>query len=207
MKPRRISSEPILYLIAAIMAVGGLLSAAMTADPRWMQWHLSRLGEGGHVSAVVFNLSCALSSLLMGEFARRIVNDLAIITMPRATLEAARRIVGVGLGLVAVCMMGIAVFPFDHYPVVHNIFGYGMTLVYVVIITQLPTLLPVFTRVFMAFTYAFVALMVVLFGVYFATGGTRPHLIYIEITGLLFFFVWVIMLVRSIRVHNRLKSK
>ena len=185
------------------MAVGGFLSAAMTADPRWMEWHLSRLGEGGHLSSIIFNLSCALASLLMGEFTRRIVNDLSIITMPKKTLASARRILGWGLGVVAVCMMGIAVFPFDQFPIIHNIFGYGMTMVYVVVITQLPVLLPVFTRRFIAFTYAFVLLMAALFGIYFATGGARPHLIYIEIIGLLFFFIWVLMLVRSIRVHNR----
>ena len=200
---KRISSEPIVYLIAGIMAVGGFISATLTADPRWMEWHLSRLGEGGHMSSVIFNASCALASLLMGEFARRVVNDLGIIAMPKKTLASARRILGWGLGVVAVCMMGIAVFPFDKYPIIHNIFGYGMTVVYLIIITQLPVLLPIFTKKFIAFTYGFVLLMAVLFGTYFATDGTKPPLIQIEIIGLLFFFLWVIILIRSIRVHNR----
>lgn len=200
---RRISSEPILYLIAGIMAVGGFASAALTSDARWMEWHLSRLGEGGQLSSIVFNLSCAMASLLMGEFARRLVNDLSIIAMPKTTLASARRIIGWGLGMVAVCMMGIAVFPFDQHPVVHNIFGYSMTAAYLIMITQLPVLLPLFTKKFVIFTYSFVVLMVGLFGAYFANGGTNPKLIYIEIIGLLFFFLWVIMLVRSIRVHNR----
>jgi hypothetical protein len=200
---KRISSEPILYLIAGIMAVGGFISASLTADPRWMEWHLSRLGEGEHLSSVVFNTSCALASLLMGEFARRVVNDLGIIAMPKKTLVSAQRILGWGLGVVAVCMMGIAVFPFDKYPIIHNIFGYGMTVVYLIIITQLPVLLPIFTKKFAAFTYGFVLLMAALFGIYFATGGTKPPLIQIEIIGLLFFFLWVIILMRSIRVHNR----
>ena len=155
------------------------------------------------MSSVIYNASCALASLLMGEFARRVVNDLGIIAMPKKTLASARRILGWGLGVVAVCMMGIAVFPFDKYPIIHNIFGYGMTVVYLIIITQLPVLLPIFTKKFIAFTYGFVLLMAVLFGTYFATGGTKPPLIQIEIIGRLFFFLWVIILIRSIRVHNR----
>lgn len=200
---KRISSEPILYLIAGIMAVGGFLSAALTSDLRWMEWHLSRLGEGGHVSSIIFNISCALASLLMGEFARRIANDVSIITMPSNTLRSARRLLSWGLGAVAVCMMGIAVFPFDQHPVLHNAFGYSMTVIYMFMILRLPVMLPVFTKRFIATTYLFVTLMLLLFAVYFSSNGTNPKLIYIEILGLLYFFVWMMTLVRGIRVHNR----
>lgn len=185
------------------MAVGGFISASMTADSRWMEWHLSRLGEGGQISSVVFNVSCALASLLMGEFARRLVNDLSIVTMPRKTLSSARRVLGGALSVVAVCMMGIAVFPFDRYPIIHNTFGYSMTAVYLSLVIYLPLLMPIFTKKFTALTYSFVIMIMALFGIYFASGGTRPNLIFIEIIGLLFFFLWVIMLTKSIRIHNR----
>lgn len=186
------------------MAVGGLVSALLTTDPRWMEWHLSRLGEGHQVSAMVFNISCALCSLLMGGFARRLAKDLQIITMPPAVLATAQRLVRIGLGIVAVCMMGVAVFPFDRYPVAHNIFGYSMTVTYLAMIVLLPRILPIITRRFMAATYGFIATMVLLFGMYFASGQTTPRLLYIEALGLLFFFLWIMVLLRGVRVHNRI---
>lgn len=203
MKPQRISSEPILYTLAAIMAIGGMISAIMTADTRWMQWHLSRLGEGGHLSSYVFNTSCALSSLLMGTFARRLSNDITLINAPQGVMKKARRILRVGLGIVAVCMMGVAVFPYDRFPLVHDVFGYSMTIIFVGLIAWLPLILPILTKFFMGVTYTFIIIMAILFAVYFATNQHTPHLIYIEILGLLFFFVWVMVLLRSIRVHNR----
>lgn len=185
------------------MAAGGFLSASLSTDGRWAQWHLSRLGEGGEASALVFNSVSALCSLLMGEFVRRLLQDIAIIQAPKATLASARKLLLVTLSTVAVCMMAIAVFPFDRFPVIHNIFGYGMTLTFLILAAWLPLVLPIFSVRFVVGAYLYIVLMVGLFGVYFATDQTGIPLLYIEILGLLFFFVWLILLTRSIRIHNR----
>lgn len=198
-----IASEPFVYLLAGIMAAGGVVSAMLTSDPRWAEWHLSRLGEGGYLSSYVFNGVSALCAVLMGGLTQRLRNDLQIIKAPAKAHRLARRLITVGFFIVSVCMMGIAVFPFDTFPVIHNMFGYSMTATYIAVIAWLPWILPLFSRFFTGLTYTFIALTMALFGMYFATGGAMPHLIYIEIFGLVFFFTWLIMLVRAIRVHNR----
>lgn len=200
---KRISSEPVLYFIAGIIAVGGFASAVLTTDPRWMTWHFSRLGEGDNVAALVFNVSSAMAALLMGEFARRAVKDLGIIKAPQAALARAQSLLGRSMGVMAVCMMGIAVFPFDKFPAVHNVFGYSLTLAFVYLIARMPVLLPMFSRRFVALNYTFIVLTGMMFGFYFATGGEGLPLITIEILALMFFFIWMIVLVRNIRVHNR----
>lgn len=185
------------------MAAGGMISAMLTSDPRWMEWHLSRLGEGGHISSYIFNTCSAVCSLLMGTLTAKLLQDIKLVHAPHKAHVAARRLLAVGLFTIAVCMMGVAVFPFDTQPIIHNSFGYTMTVMYIVVIARLPVLLPLFSRLFTACVYLFIAVTFALFTSYFITGGRTPHLLYIEIFGMMFFFAWLIMLTRAIRVHNR----
>lgn len=199
---KSISSEPVLYLMAAVMTVGAGLSMMFTTDHRWLDWHLSRLGEGGQLSAVIFNVGVGLCALLMGVFTHRLVDDVALLRTGKGhSVQLAETVIGVGLGCIAVCMMGIAVFPFDAFPFVHNIFGYGMTLSFVALIIIIPTVLKIFSRRFTVSTYAFVVCMAILFGGYFATSGRALHLIFIEMLVLVYFYAWAIVLTKTIR-HN-----
>lgn len=194
-----ISSEPVLYLMAVVMAIGAGLSMIFTTDHRWLDWHLSRLGEGGQLSAVIFNAGAGLCSLLMGVFAHRLLEDILALKGAHYDISRAETVIGIGFGTIAVCMMGIAVFPFDTFPTIHNTFGYGMTVSFVLLILLLPRVLRVFSRRFTAFTFAFVGCMAALFGVYFATGGTGIHLIFIEMLVLVYFYAWAIVLTKTIR--------
>jgi hypothetical membrane protein len=58
------SSFQMTLLLVGIAVVGIGTSMLLTDDPRWLQWHLSRLGEGGHISSGIFNLTLCLVALL-----------------------------------------------------------------------------------------------------------------------------------------------
>lgn len=173
-----------------------------TTDSRWIDWHLSRLGEGGQFSAVIFNVVTATCALLMTVFARRLVDNLEHVNALASQKRRAGRILPLGLWLIAACMLGIAIFPFDTYPAVHNVFGYGMTLTFAMLIVATPYVLPIFRRRFAILSYCFLALLAALFVFYFATNGTGIHLLYIEMLALTFFYVWAIRLVHVVRQNS-----
>lgn len=50
------SSFHMALLLVGIAVVGIGTSMLLTDDPRWLQWHLSRLGEGGHISSRGFSI-------------------------------------------------------------------------------------------------------------------------------------------------------
>lgn len=200
-----ISSEPVLYVLIAVLATGAALSIALTSDPRWMHWHFSRLGEGGHISSYIFNATLFVAGLVIAEFTRRLSRDLTIIGASRRVLDRTTRIAQWCLYGSAICLIGVALFPFDQFPIVHNIFGYSMTVLFAGMASFLVVSFPIFSWRFTVATYAFMLCLALMFGYYFMTGQRGLPLIYIEMLGIGFFFIWMIMLVRSIRIHNRPK--
>ena len=66
------SSFQMTLLLVGIAVVGIGTSMLLTDDPRWLQWHLSRLGEGGHISSGIFNLTLCLVALLFVVIGERL---------------------------------------------------------------------------------------------------------------------------------------
>ena len=197
MRLQRLSSELIAYAIVAALIVGGSMSALLTTDTRWMEWHLSRLGEGGELSAYVFNFTVGFCALLIGVFAQSIIRDVKKMQLTSAQTRKVLRLLRVTLRLISFGLLGVAAFPFDQFPVIHNVFGYGTTITFVALIALLPKALPVFNRTFARMTYAFIGLLGVLFGIYFATNQRGIPLLYIELLALLYFIAWLAVLVRG----------
>jgi len=156
-----------------------------TRDARWAQWHLSRLGEGGGASAIVFNLTviaCAvcltiIASYLYGERAR---------TVPLGRAEVVRTL----LYVVAICWIGIGMFPFDGHPIVHNIFGYGEFIVLGVLIAGMRYWSPNLTRRTYWLGYIGVCVAVLMMIGFHVTHFTS--LLSIELIGEAFFIGWLL---------------
>ena len=203
MKLRRPSSGLTAYIIVSLLILGGVVSAILTTDSRWMEWHLSRLGEGGQLGAYVFNFTVGFCALLIGVFARSITNDVRELDIATDKKRLVGRLLQMALGVVSVGMIGVAAFPFDRFPLIHNFFGYGTTITFVVLIAVLPKLLPVFTRKFSVLTYIFIVILGILFGIYFATNQRGIPLIYIELLAVVYFFAWIIALVHGTKVAAR----
>lgn len=197
------SSQSIAALIVGVLLVGGVVSALMTADSRWMEWHLSRLGEGGQLSAYVFNFTVAMCALLLVFFTRSIVRDITKINIRSSEKRLAAKLLYGTLGPVSVGLLGVAAFPFDRFPIIHNAFGYGTTIAFVALIALLPKYLNVFGHRFNIATYSFIVILGVLFGIYFATNQRGIPLLYIELLALVYFFVWILVLVINIANHKK----
>jgi hypothetical membrane protein len=106
------------------MACGLVLSIFLTDDTRWVEWHLSRLGEGLALSSAVFNFALAVGALLLGIIAMLIADDICTTAKTHIAKRGARILRSILL-VVAICWLGVSCFPFDRFPIIHNCFGYG----------------------------------------------------------------------------------
>lgn len=181
------------------MAVGGIASMSLTQNPDWTSLHLSRLGEGGHLSSYLFNATAALSGLAMLELAVRLIQADGWKATGDKAARRDKMVIAVALRAIAVCLVGLSIFPYDKFVVVHNIFGYGMTLIYLVSITYLTYSLPVFGRRFRLATNIFLTLTLGMFAFYFLFNGRQITLLQVQALGLVFFFVWTAGLARRLR--------
>ncbi|MDR0397932.1 MAG: hypothetical protein LBH36_01995 [Candidatus Nomurabacteria bacterium] len=120
----RLSSYKLTYVLIAVMACGLVLSMFLTEDPRWMEWHLSRLGEGMALSSAIFNFSITIGALLLAIIAMLIADDICAASKTKQAERGARILRDILL-IVAVCWLGVGCFPFDRFPIIHNCFGYG----------------------------------------------------------------------------------
>ena len=117
MKARSLSRSPALWATALIVIsfTGMGIAILLTKDPRWMEWHMSRLGEGRHLSSVFFNLTLILSASLLAGYGQRLIRFL-----PHRHSQA-YLLMFWAMGL---ALTGVAVFPFDEFHILHNVFGY-----------------------------------------------------------------------------------
>ena len=131
------------YAVALVgVAISGLaLSIYLTTDSRWMQSHLSRLGEGGHLSSAIFNFTMGLVAVLLAVTATRLTDELE-----RSHRHPRQRYIHVLFLVAAVMCTGVACFPFDTYPSIHNVFGHLSALALVLCMIGLSWLYPYFPR-------------------------------------------------------------
>jgi len=107
-------------VLSAIGVIGISASVALTRDMRWMRWHLSRLGEGGGFAAHIFNFTLIACAICLLCVAWQIYDELSYDAHDKN-----RPMIPLLLSATAICWMGVGLFPFDHYPVIHNVFGYS----------------------------------------------------------------------------------
>ena len=114
---RSLRQSPVFYaVIVACLAFAGMsLSIAFTTDARWIEWHMSRLGEGRHLSSVIFNVSMILVAGTLVTYSWAMTR-----TLDKSKARTFRGMIWV----MALALVGVALFPFDEYPVAHNMFGY-----------------------------------------------------------------------------------
>lgn len=196
----RLSSvERTILLMATIMTAGGIASAVLTTNPDWMSMHLSRLGEGGHLSSYLFNATAAFSGLAMLALSLRISRSEGLAKVGQTASRRAKRVISVAIAAIAVCLVGLAIFPFDKFSAVHNIFGYGMTVVYLIVVAYTAFALPIFNMQFKVAAAIFLATMLGLFVFYFIFNGRQISLLQIQILGLAYFLTWLTGLARAIK--------
>lgn len=189
-----------IILVGLLMLIGGGVSIALTQNHDWLSFHLSRLGEGRQLSSYLFNATVAFSGLLILELGNALAADKA--WRMKAT-QPQQRAAHTAFRLIALCLVGLSIFPFDKFPAVHNIFGYGMTVIFLTAVMSLTLGLQLFSHAFKNITWTVVAAMLIMFVFYFLLGNRMITLLQIQLIGLVFFFVWLWQLARGLSAESQ----
>lgn len=191
------SSFGITWALMGLVLVGAAISIHLTTDSRWMEWHLSRLGEGGHLSSAIFNFTISLAAVIFTVIAMRMSDEIQT-SEPHDGARTLRNL----LIAAAMCWIGVACFPFDTFPLIHNIFGYGEAFILMIAMLGLWRICPRFsTRTYYVGVGA--AVVVGLLLVLFLTIRLTT-LLFVELVGEALLFAWLLSMTADMR---RIKRK
>lgn len=193
---RNQSSFGITWALIGFVVVGAALSIRLTSDPRWMSWHLSRLGEGGHLSSAIFNMTMGVAAIILTLIAMRVSEELV-------QLQQAQRVKPLRNLLIAaaLCWVGVACFPFDRFPIIHNIFGYGEALLLMIAMLGLRALCPIFSQRTYTIGMGAAVIVALLLAVFLMTHAVT--LLVVELIGQLALFLWLLSMTHDIRMERQ----
>lgn len=180
-----VSSFNLAWAFTGVTLTGLALSIALTTDSRWAQWHLSRLGEGGSLSASIFNFSLIIAAMILSWLGIKVANEIRG-DRPHAGVFILRSV----LFFIALCWVGVATFPFDKAPIIHNIFGYAQFFAVGFAMLRLKWLCPRFSDRTYFIGYGATLLTGLLMALFHMTHFTT--LLVVELIGQLFIYIWVL---------------
>jgi len=151
----QMNCKNLVYLFGGVIFVGSVISGLLTTDKRWIGWHFSRLGEGGMFSSTIFNISIFVAALIVFILSIALVNNITNINnINKTKINRAARIINKVFKIIAFCLFGVSIFPFDNYPTVHNIFGYSMLFTFLYLCIFISKILPIFPQQFYIYGYS-----------------------------------------------------
>lgn len=194
---RNLTGIQLSYLFAPVVLLGALVSGLLTHDTRWMGWHFSRLGEGGGLSAGIFNTGLILGGLLMISIGLKSKLVLDKITKKKKTkFDDRYSFLYILLLMTGFCMVIVALFPFDRFPVLHNTAGYGTLISILILAYSSPKLLPIFGKNYHKYSKILFVSAAVLYTGYFSIHF--PSLLVVEFILFIFIYVWLLVFLREL---------
>lgn len=185
------------YLFGAVICTGSVISGYFDKDQRWLHWHFSRLGEGGTFSASIFNSTLVVSAVIMYFLGLSIARSISKLSgRYDACITNSTRIIRYSTNTVAVCMIGVSLFPFDRYPVLHNILGYSMLLIFLVLSVFVTKTLPAFSRAFNVYSQAIIPIGIFFYCLFFPLGLIT--LLTFELIIFAVIYIWFISFIKGI---------
>ena len=184
------TSHSFAWVLLGIISTGFALSMLLPQDTKWAHWHLSRLGEGNSTASFIFNGTMVLAAMVLILLATRIADEMS----HRHNSRGARRLQA-ALVMVAICLVGVGAFPFDKFPVIHNIFGYGQFFVLSGLILTLRAIYPHFRERTYIIGYVAVGITMLLMVLFHLTHFTT--LLIVELIGQLLAYAWVLSITRD----------
>ena len=168
------------------------LAMLITVDKRWMQWHLSRLGEGAELPAAIFNFSLCIIGLLVFLLINEIVRVVKI-KKPGVRVWPLTIVASVLL----VQHFGIAAFPYDRFPNVHDFFGYGIFFVASAMLFFISFIAPYLDQMtkFAGLGIAVLAGIPMVLYQYFNVGT----LLIMELYGTAWMYVWFWLIIHNVK--------
>jgi hypothetical protein len=185
------------WLLIGMSQIGLVLSMLLTKDTKWLEWHLSRLGEGSGLASAVFNFTMGMSSVILIIIATRLVNDIRQTNWHHGAIALRNVLIGI-----SICWIGVACFPFDRYPIVHNVFGYGQFLLVSVLMLGLKHICPRFSsRTYIIGIASVVGVSLLLAGFHILHIGT---VLMAELLGQFTLFSWLLSLTHDVNPRKKL---
>ena len=178
-------------VLTVFLVVGAFASMLASSDVHWWRQNLSALGMSSNSASQAFNLTLIIAGVMVTTIARYATADLP------AEEPADRRgriVVRGGLIMLGIFLACVGLFPVDEFLPLHNTVATGMCVAFAVIVIGLPWFLRVIPRVFVFFGWAYV-LVIVLLGVFFATG--YYNLTAVELIAAILIFSWIIVFLRT----------
>lgn len=193
------NSPKLAYSFGGVLLTGAVTSGLLTKDNRWMHWHFSRLGEGGTFASVIFNMTLIISAFLMLNLALTIRDNISNIPsgiMSESAADRAGSMFFRAFCYVTVCLIGVALFPFDRFPAIHNVFGYSMLFTFLYLCAATSRILPIFSKKFYIYGYSILLLTIILYT--FFLGFKSVTLLFVEMIILAFLYGWLLMFIDGI---------
>lgn len=199
---RNLTGIQLSYLFAPIVLIGAAISAMLTHDNRWMVWHFSRLGEGGGLAANIFNIAISIGGLILIAIGLKLKTVLDQITsQKKSKFDERYSFLYLLLQLTGICMIVVAAFPFDRFPIIHNTAGYGTLLSVLILAYSSPKLLPVFGKKYSKYSKILFISAAILYSGYFIIHF--PSLLIVET--ILFSLVYMWLLVFLGELYDKIK--
>lgn len=191
---RHLTSFTIVWILIGVTLTGLALSIHLTTDSRWVEWHLSRLGEGSSTAAAIFNFSLVLAAFIIAWLAGRITDEVDE-HRPHPGVIKLRML----LLFTAFCWIGVASFPFDKFHLVHNIFGYAQFVAIGTMMLGLKRLCPRFSDRTYSIGYLAAITTGLLVALFHLTHFTT--LLAVELLGQCFIYFWLLSMTYDQRYH------
>lgn len=193
-----VTTRTVSVLLTLFLTSGVLSSMLTTQDPYWWQLNFSSLGVGNAYSSAAFNITIALSGLVvttMADYLTRDLYDIAVaaeLSSPTTRVRAVRIL----LMVVGIAFMLVGLFPVDEVLIIHNIGAQLLFGGFAALVLVVPLVIRAFSPTFLVMSIIFFILTVwsiLLFnpiGYYNLTG--------LEIVAIFLVFVWLILFVRTV---------
>jgi hypothetical membrane protein len=195
-----ISTRSALMLI--VLYVLGVFATAIyvTNDPNWSRWHISYLGEHPGLGADIFNYGVMFGGVIMVWFSFRMHAYLMGENQRRVDVPRIRATgVSLILLLIAIGVYGVGMFPLQYGNLPHDIFGYSIYVLCLVLCIASPWLLPGMRRRFYLIPYVFHLLIFAIFVLFWANISESMYLA--EVTTFLS-LIWWLDMVTSGRMYR-----
>lgn len=174
------------------IAIGITVTILTTENSNWINWHFSYLGEGGSVSAKIFNLTLIISSSFLFIASYTMRRELYLI---KESADKFHRIwpnfFCINLIFMGLSLILVALTPRDLYPAIHDIFGHDIYYSVIVMSLLAPIFLPGYSISFYIYSYT-QHLLFLLFEYLYRT-DVLTNLFPMQITIFLVSCLWIVV--------------
>lgn len=190
------SASKLTGIFMVFLAAGALASMLTSQNTQWLERHFSALGAGGDLSSYTFNLTMVVGGFLIIALSDYIVVELEHIRKQQLTDKAIRMwLLRILFLLIGFGMIGLGVFPYDKFLLIHNLFANTSTIAFMLLLMTIPWTVPMFSRPFLLQSYVVVSIGIVVYAQFFIG---NLNIFIIELIDSLLLFSWMILFVRQI---------